>query len=194
MVLALEGQEIESSLGQKYPYEPSISTSVSRMSSQAPSYINPPSFEEALKHMHSRLTPSYSGSTLDRPPPLSNIIESDWAVDCSSKTRILQETLELSPSPARSFQPSPLHISHLAPPPPPISPSHSAHSEHKYASLRGLNHRGQGETGAEKVHSPTPNPAYNGNGYNHLPTPQHTHITTTQTSLSKSQPNFATFV
>ena len=162
VVLGLEGHETDSSVGDRYPYEPSISTTVSRMSSQAPAYINPPPFEEAVKH--SRMAPAYSGSTIDRQPP-SSYGDSDWGMDSNSKTRILREMIDNTPSP----------LNYTPPPPPPLSPSPTTHL---YASLKGLNSRGQGEK--------TPQ-----NGYNHLSMKANPHL---QGPLSTSQPTLATFV
>lgn len=162
VVLGLEGPETESSLGDRYLYEPSISTTVSRMSSQAPAYINPPPFEEAVKH--ARMTPAYSGSTIDRQPP-SSFGDSDWGMDSNSKTRILRDMIDITPSP----------LNYTPPPPPSHSPSHSTHV---YASLKGLNSRGQEEKPPQ-------------NGYNHLSMKANPHI---QGPLSTSQPTFATFV
>ena len=215
-MFGLEAQEeSESSLGEKWPYEPSISTTASRISSHAPAYINPPPFEEAIKHMQARLTPAYSGSTLDQ-PPASNFTESDWGMDSNSKTRMLQEmeaaSLHSSPPPLSSPTP---HSPHHPPtphsphhPPTPHSPHHlptphspaqSAHSDHQYARVRSPIYRGTGQDGGKPPISPagTPNPMYDENGYNKLPIrhPPHSQITAQpQLQKASSQPNFATFV
>ena len=186
---------------------PTNHTPVSRVSSQAPAYINPPSFEEAIKQ--SRLTPAYSESTLERP---STFTESDWAMDSNSKTRILRETLDISPSPVRAYHQSsplypvssPLHQSSSSPPPtlpppppppPPPVPKSPSHSEHKYASLKDLNYRSQGDRGGEKP--PLVHTISNSlHGYNHLPkgsSSQHSHTLPLQAKTA-SHPNFATFV
>ena len=184
-LLLLDGQESESSAADKYPYESSLSTA-SHISSQAPAYINPPPFQEAIKSLHAaRLSPAYSESTLDQVPPstTADTIETEsslWAAD--SKTRMLQ--IDQSPSPARSYQPSPLL--HSSPPPPPIPTAHRPpppppptlpqSPEHKYASLSELDHRGTGlqqqrEGDGERngSHPASPQPGYDANGYSRLP-------------------------
>ena len=199
--LALDGRESESSAGEKYPYKPSLSTTVSQISSQAPAYINPPPFEEAIRRLHtSRLTRAYSNSassTLERPPP---------------------STTYSSPLPPHSLTPSQPPPPH--PPPPPPVPQSPTHSEHKYALVKELGHNQRSEGMMMMSHStmPTPTPnryMQNANGYNVLPTKhmahemylrsrtqhmlrssaQNMHVIT-QLALAKtsSQPNFATLV
>ena len=175
-------------MGAKYSYEPSIST-VSHISSMAPAYINPPSFREAIKSLHStRLSPAYSGSTLDQAPPSTVYTvdtDSSFWLDSGSKTRILQQMVDASPSPARSYQPSPLPTS--SPPPPPIPTAHRpgtvppppplpqspTHSEHKYASLNELDYAGSNTRMGEdkELHPTSPGSSHGSstNGYNRLP-------------------------
>ena len=125
------------------------------------------------------MSSAYSGSTLDQPSTTYTAAnDSDWGFDSNSKTRMLQ--LEPSPSPARSYQPSPLHSSSPPPPPPPTSqrpppppplPQSPTHSEHKYASLKDIQRsREQIESEQRYTTSPiTANPTYDVNGYNRLP-------------------------
>ena len=181
-VLLLDGQESESSAADnKYHYEPSLSTA-SHISSQAPAYINPPPFQEALKSLHAaRLSPAYSGSTLDQAPPSTvytvDTIETESSFWADSKTRMLQ--IDQSPLPARSYQPSPLF--HSSPPPPPIPTAHRPpppppqSPEQKYASLSELDHRGtglqqrDGDEERKESHPASPQPGYDSNGYSRLP-------------------------
>ena len=184
-----------------YRYPPSLSNT-SHVSSQAPPYINPPPFEEAVKRpwLHS----AYSNSTLDHQPP-SVFTDSDWGVETNSKTRMLDELDEVltppPPSARATAHSSPFHHPTPPPPPPPPPPplsprrraeeggggSYTGHltpTQRRYASHGGLNHQqsprtprrgggGGGEGGGVTKMSPASvDDLQSASGYHHLPLQQ----------------------
>ena len=201
-IKAFEALESESSLADpfKYSYEPSLSTTGSRVSSQAPPYINPPSFEEALKRP--RLHSAYSSSTIDhQPPSIATYTESDWALEANSKTRMIEE---VSPSHSGGREPSPLPSLGEQPTHPPLRPegeTYPSPPRRRHASHGGVDwEEEQAARRVDRQTQPTSLEELQGtSGYNHLPVRQLSHDQVPpkkSSSLTKasSQPNFATFV